>query len=264
MRQIEGAAERVTQLVVKADRRRAQHDAGQPRAIQRVGAGIEVGRVLHHAWQRTGQRANAFRRHQRHDRIAIDGVQPLHAVGHGIDPGWTRDSRRQRQREDRIVDDRARQHATVASRLLHAAIGDAVDRRHLRARIRRRHGDHRHPRLECDGFSRAGRGAAADGHIAVGVQCGGSCPGSVDDFDRVVHHRTGEDAGGERAESVCGILREEQLRLRRDDESAPGAEPRDLVAQTIEGTCAEHHAIRGLVEDEGWGHANWRLLIFDL
>ena len=60
---------------------------------------------------------------------------PSAACAIALSPLVTLSGDRQRQRQLGVVDHRLRQHARVASGLLHAAFGDAVDRRHLAAGV---------------------------------------------------------------------------------------------------------------------------------
>ena len=75
-------------------------------------------------------------------------------MGHGVHARTGRQRRRQAQRQQRIVDHRARQHAQVAPGLLEAAVGDAVDRRHLGTGVSGRHRHDGQGRGQRDGLAR--------------------------------------------------------------------------------------------------------------
>ncbi|MNV84355.1 hypothetical protein D3C71_1782210 [compost metagenome] len=102
VRQIEGATQRMTQLVVQPCRDAAEHGAAQPRPVERIAAcGERFGTVLAtfpgNDRQRTTQRRDAFARHPVADRVAIARVQALGRMGDGIDAAGHTDHARQTQ-----------------------------------------------------------------------------------------------------------------------------------------------------------------------
>src|SRR3546814_1247936 len=77
MRHVEGAAQRVAELVVQRDARRAQDAAGEPAAIERVAPRLRIGGIGLDQRQAPGARPDAFLRHQGDDGIAVEGVKAL-------------------------------------------------------------------------------------------------------------------------------------------------------------------------------------------
>ncbi len=85
VRQVEAAAQRVAQLVVKRHADAAKHRATQPRSVQALRTRVEVGRIAEYRWNARGERANAFLGHQRHHGVGVTRVQPRrHGQSHSI------------------------------------------------------------------------------------------------------------------------------------------------------------------------------------
>ena len=70
----------MAELVVQRHADRSQRRAGEPGAVQRLGARLEVLGLAHHHGQARRQRADALLGDQRGERIAVLGVQRLDAV----------------------------------------------------------------------------------------------------------------------------------------------------------------------------------------
>jgi hypothetical protein len=192
--------------VVQGHAHVAEHGAAKPRAVQRLAACLQIGGIGTDPRQRTAQRRDAFLRHQVHDRVAFDRIEPLGGMRDGIDAAGHAQGHRQRHGQLRVVDDHARQHAQVAAGLLQATLGDAVDRRHLAAGIGGRDGQDRQAGIERDGLAQARGGSAANGYRAIGAQPARQFPGLAGGLDRHMHHRAIEHAGGSRTEQAGDSL----------------------------------------------------------
>ena len=258
VRQVETAAQRVAQLVVQRHRDSAEHRAAQPGAVQRIAARVDTGRIGAQHRQRTRERGDSLGRHQVHDRIRIHRIQPFGRVRNRIDAARHAHLQRQSERQFGVVDHRARQHAHVAPGLLQPALGDAVDRRHLRAGIRggdRQDGQRGRRRIaeQRDGLAQAGGRAATDGDGAIGAQPRRFGERLACGRDRHVHGGTRKDASRARSEQVGDALRLVRLLGRREHERPARAEPVDLGTELRERPGAEHDA-RGMGGiDEGAG-----------
>jgi hypothetical protein len=86
----------------------------------------------------------------------------------------------------------------------------------------------------------ADRGAAADGHAAVGAELGGQCAGAMSDLDRDVHAGLGQHAGGAGAERLGDQLPGGFLLGGAEQEHAGEAEGGDLVGESAQRADAEH------------------------
>ena len=148
VRQAEGAAEDVAELVVQAHRGRAEDAPAEPRPVQRLRAGLEVGAVGGQGRQGSGERPRTLLGHQRGDRRGVGRVQALDRVRERVHAARRRQVGRHRERERGVVDDGDRLDARLAAGALHAVLRQAPDRRHLRAGVRRGHRDHRKCALE--------------------------------------------------------------------------------------------------------------------
>jgi hypothetical protein len=170
--------------------------------------------------------------------------QGIHARGHG-------NAYRQAQGQQRIVDHGPRQHLAIAPGALHAALGQAIDRRHFRTGIGGRHRDDRQAVLKRDGLAEAGGGAAADRNRAVGAKplgLGPRCPRSL---DRHVHDCFGVNAGAARAQSFGCCCRLVTLLRRGQHKRSTRAKPLHFRHQAIEGADPEDHPGQQLVIGEG-------------
>jgi hypothetical protein len=98
--------------------------------------------------------------------------------------------------------------------------------------------------LQRDGLAQADRGAAADGHAAVGAELGGQRAGAVGDLDRDVHAGLGQHAGGAGAERVGDQLAGGFLLGGAEHEHAGEAEGGDLVGESAQRADAERHPHR--------------------
>ena len=87
VRQIESAAEHVTELMVQRHADRAARRAGEPGAVQRLGARLGVLGLAHHDRQARRQRADALLGDQRGERIAVRRIERLDAVRDRVHPG---------------------------------------------------------------------------------------------------------------------------------------------------------------------------------
>ncbi len=191
VRQIEGAAERVAQLVVQGEADRAERRGAQPGAVERIAARGDISRIGHDARQAAGQRGDALFRHQVGKRRRLDGIERLDRVRDRIHAAGGRDGPRQRDGEFGIVDHGARHHLGVGAGGLDPVRGDAPQRRHLRAGIGRRHGEQRQAGVAGDHLAQPDGRAAADRDDAVGVPVAGVGERRRGDVGRHVHPRVG-------------------------------------------------------------------------
>ena len=98
MRQTETAAEGVAEFVMEGNVDQAQHHAGEPGAVQRRAARLQIRRLGDDFRQAGGQCAQALLSHQRGDGIGVFGIERFDRMGHGIDAACARRGRRQTQR----------------------------------------------------------------------------------------------------------------------------------------------------------------------
>src|SRR5205085_11615233 len=80
------AAEDMAELVVDRVARRADREAREPGAIERRGTRLEIARRLRDDRQRRAERADAFFRDERNERIAVVRIERLAAVRDRIHP----------------------------------------------------------------------------------------------------------------------------------------------------------------------------------
>ncbi len=258
MRQVEAAAQRMAELVMQPHRHRAQRRAGEPGAVERVAARLDVLGLAHDDGERPRQRAQALRRHQRGDGVGVLGIERLDAMGDGVHARRARHLRRQPHREIGIVDHDARLRLGVARGALQPALGHAVDRRHLRARIGRGHGDDGQLGVDRDRLGEADGRAAADRDDAVGGDAARRLARGARRLGRHMHHRLGMDAGGGDAEAARRLVGELALARRRQHQRALGAERLHFVGEPVDGAGAEHHARGKQVIDETAHHHSLR------
>ena len=109
MRQVEGAAERVAELVMQRHADGAEADAAQPGAIERFAASLAIVALGGDGGQGACERADAFLRHQRDDRIGVARIERFHRMRDRVDAGGRGQARRQRQGEIDIIDHGLRQ-----------------------------------------------------------------------------------------------------------------------------------------------------------
>ncbi len=89
MRQIEGAAEHVAELVMQSHAGGAEADAAKPGAIERVAPRRGIARRRHDIRQGAREGAHALFGDQRGDRVAILRVERLDRVSDRVDPEVT-------------------------------------------------------------------------------------------------------------------------------------------------------------------------------
>ena len=241
----------MAQLVVQRHADIAEHGAAEPGAIERIAARRHVPGLCANGGQRAAQRGDAFLRHQVHDRIRIGGVEAFGRMRDGVDAARHAHADRQAHREFWVVDHGARQHLEVLAGLLHAGLGDAVDRRHLGARVGGRNGQDRQARVERNGLAQSGGRTAADGHGAVGAQALRHRAGFTRRLDGHVHHRAVEHAGRVRAQHVGDALGLRALLGRGQHQGAPRAQRVDLARQVLQRPGTEHHPLGNAVVNEG-------------
>src|SRR5271156_4828005 len=114
VREIEGPAEHVAELVMERHADRAEHAAAEPCTVKRLAARIEVGGVFHYAWKTRGESADTLFGHQRHNWIGVLGVKRFDAMRDRVHAAGGRQADRHRQRKRRIVDDSLRKNIKVA------------------------------------------------------------------------------------------------------------------------------------------------------
>ncbi len=85
MRGVEGAAERVADLVMQRHADRAKHRAAEPGAIERFISGIGIVRCCYDFWQASGESAQPLERHQGRNRITITCIKAFDGMRHGIE-----------------------------------------------------------------------------------------------------------------------------------------------------------------------------------
>ena len=198
VRQIEGAAEHVAELVMQRHAGGAETDAAQPGAVKRIPPRRGIARRLDDDRQCPREGAHAFLGDQRSDRIAVLRVERLDRMGDGVDPRGDGDPDRQAERQIDVIDHRLRQDARAALRGLPAFGGLAENGRHLRAGVGGRDDDLRQIGSERQRLAEAGRRAAADRDRAIRP---GGLEGrqrTLGHGDRRMHRRFGKQAGGER------------------------------------------------------------------
>ncbi len=136
--QVEAAAQRVAQLVVKGHTDTAEHRAAQPCAVQALRSGLQVGGIAEHGGNARSERTNAFLGHQRHHGVGIACVEPLGGMRNGIQATGYGQATRQPDRQRRVVDDSARQNARIAASSFRTGLGQSVNRRDFGAGVSRR------------------------------------------------------------------------------------------------------------------------------
>ncbi len=254
MGQVEGAAEGVTELVVQRHGGRGKHRSAQPGAVLGLGPRLEVTAVGDDPGQRGGQGPGPLLGHQRDDRRRIRGVEALDRVRDRVETAGHRHPGGQGQGELRVVEHAPGQHPHVAAGPLLPALGQPPHRRHLRAGVGGRDGDHRQLVLQRDRLAQPDRRPAAHGHAAVGAQLRCTIAGPAGDLDRHVHPRLGQHAGRPLAQGggdrPAGVL----LLGRAQDQHAGQPQGRHLVGQLRQGTGAEHHSHGQRLVREGTDH----------
>ena len=114
------------------------------------------------------------------------------------------------------------------ARHLAPPVGDPVDRRHLRAGVRRRHGRDRQPGLQRDRLRGAGHRAAADAQQPVRAGVGRGLARRRGDLGRDVRPRAGERAG--QRDAVVSNGRSAMSRTRRAPRRSSSGARRDRLA----------------------------------
>ena len=249
--QTERPAEHVADPVVHRHAHDPERRAGEIRAVERLAARVEVGGPLHRRRDPASERADPFLRHQRRDGVRVLGVQRFDAVRHGVQPARARHERRERGRERGVVEHRARKHADVVRGPLLSVGRDAVDRGHLRPRVRGRDRDQWQSRLEGDDLAEAGGGSAADRHRAIGVRVSGGLPRLLDDLDRHVLLDVGELRDRPRPELFDEFMADVLDRDVVEHDGARDIEAVDLVGQTVDAPHPEHDPAGERVVGEG-------------
>ncbi len=250
MRQVEAAAQCVTEFVVQAHRDLAKDGAAEPGTVERVATCRDVAGSVSNRGQSGCDGANAFFGQQCHDGIAVVGVQRLGRVSDAVDAADDRHADRQRQGQARVIDDCLRQHLQIASGLLDAGLRDSVDGGHFASRIRGRHRNHRQSRFERDGFSQADGRTAAGGDHTVRSQASCFVDCFANDLHRHVHARPVEDSHTAFAESGFERKCQRGLLRGRQHEGAGSADPLNLGAESRQRTGTEDHALRETGEGE--------------
>ncbi len=142
VRKSEHAAEHVTQLVMQPRARVGEHDAREVRAFERLLARFAIVQIRRETRNRMARRAEALLRRRGASRDPATRDQSAStACAIAFQRLVTVASLGKRDGERRIVDDERRARALVAPMSSSRPVGDAEDRRHLRARVRRRHRD---------------------------------------------------------------------------------------------------------------------------
>jgi hypothetical protein len=115
VRQVPSAAENVAELVMQRHAHAAQHEAAQPRAVQRIATRVDVAWRAHDGAQRAGERADRFLGEQVDDRVAVLGVEPFDRMRDRVQGAHRAHAHGQVERQQRVVDHHARQHACIAA-----------------------------------------------------------------------------------------------------------------------------------------------------
>ena len=152
------------------------------------------------------------------------------------------DGQRQLQQQVRIVDHRLRQDLWARLRQLHAALGLAEDRRHLRAGERRRDDDLRQIGAQRDRLRQPDRRAAADRQNAVRLHRRHRRQRRLRDIGRRMHLRPGIDDPRPLADHPREGRGDIGLRRRRDHHGARNAQPIQLGADRGAGAGPEDDA----------------------
>ena len=139
----------------------------QPGAVEHVGAGIEIARILHHARQARAEPLDRFLGHRLHDRIGVDAVEALDRMRHGVHAARRGKARRQVERQFGIVDRGRGQRGRVIAADAIVGNADVPPRRHFRAGIGGDDGDVGNFGRRRGGLGQSDRRAAADHDKAV-------------------------------------------------------------------------------------------------
>ena len=190
------------------------------------------------AGQRAGQGPQRLGRHGRQQARGVgcvqrlDGVrQRVHAAG-GAHVGWQRD------RERRVVDDDAGQHAHVAPGGLALRVGQAPDGSHLAAGVRGRHSHDRQAGLQRHRLGQPRRRAAPDRDEHPGTQLAGPGDGPGGELDRhVLGHvaQPPDQVPGQLGTDHVGSV----VLVRAGDQQRRYAERAGLLRDPVQGADAE-------------------------
>ena len=162
VRQIEGAAEHVADLVVQARARGGESHRREIRAVQRLVAAVDVLGIGDDLGQAVAQRPDAFGGQRRVNRVGLRPPEGIDAVGHAVEPGGHGHLYRQREHERGVVDHGLRQHAGVHAGGLAPGLGQAPDVGGLGAGVGGGHRDDGDAGGQRHCLGQSGGGAAAD------------------------------------------------------------------------------------------------------
>ena len=173
--------------------------------------------VRDHARQMRGQAARRFDREAMLTGVRSGTDRPPTQWASAFSPLAALTAARQRKREIRVVDDRARQHPVVPAGELPLALAGAPDRRRFGSRIGRRHRQDRQAQIAGDDLGEPDGGAAAGRDQTVG-------PGGARRRETRIRHRLRHmddrlrvQAGGARAQQLDEPPAEPRPAARRRD-----------------------------------------------
>ena len=187
VREVEGAAEDVGDLVVHARSRRGEGDGGEVGAVERGLEPRQCGGFRAELRQTLAQRPDAFEGERPVDRVGGRGPQRVDAVGEGVEARGDGEVVGQVAQEVGVVDDRARQHRIIDPGALAAVLGAPPHVRRLGAGERRGHGDDRDPRLQRDRLRQPRCRTATDADDEVDVADLGGGHGTIGHLSGHVH-----------------------------------------------------------------------------
>ena len=139
MRQVIGPTQHVADLVMHTHAGGPEGPTGEPCAIQRFSAAIDIRRARHHLGQCDSQSAYALLSGQDLKRRHTGSVEALDEVRECVHATCGRDVHGQGQRECGVIDHRSRQDLGIAPRDLAVVLGEPPNAGHLTSGIRRRH-----------------------------------------------------------------------------------------------------------------------------
>jgi hypothetical protein len=187
VREVVRAAQHVADLVVDPGSCRAERRAREVRRDEHVSPGVEVVWLADDARQAVPQEADPLLGEDRRDRVCRGRVHRLDAMREGVHAGGGGDTGRQREGQDRVVDDDAWLYAGIAAGLLAGSRREPPDRCRLGSGVCRRHRHDRHVELERHGLGKPGGRAASDRDDDVGRLVASQAASRLGVLERHVH-----------------------------------------------------------------------------
>ena len=169
VREVEGTAQHVTDLVVETGTRGREADGRQVGAVQHLVASGRVARTANHHREPLGQGPGALESDGQVDRVGSGCPQRVDAVRERVQP--TRDAQvdGQAQGQVGVIDDRRRQDPVVDAGGLDGVFRQPPHVGRLGAGVRRGNGKDREPAGQGNCLGESDRGSPADAHEHVGL-----------------------------------------------------------------------------------------------